>query len=80
MHSHKCLTCGRIWNHSDSCVNDKEAHECCGRPWWVQWKEGDDMDLYREGSEKFQSIQGLEDLMIDIMIIALARKMFNRRR
>lgn len=35
-HKHKCPKCGNIWEHSDNCVNNTEAHTCseCGTEQW----------------------------------------------
>lgn len=37
-HSHKCGRCGRVWVHSDDCVDDVQAHTCgnCGTREWFK--------------------------------------------
>lgn len=27
-HKHECPECGAVWEHSNRCVNDEQAHHC----------------------------------------------------
>lgn len=47
-HKHKCKTCGYVWQHDDSCVNDKKAHTCikCGDMRWLHYKGDEFPGIY----------------------------------
>jgi predicted RNA-binding Zn-ribbon protein involved in translation (DUF1610 family) len=42
LHKHKCPSCGYIWQHEDSCINNTPEHTCrkCQTEVWY-WYEGD---------------------------------------
>lgn len=41
LHKHKRGNCGRVWEHSDACAGQTEAHTCpdCGREEWMRYSE-----------------------------------------
>lgn len=40
-HKHKCYGCNHIWEHSDRCAGQADAHKCekCGREQWTRHYE-----------------------------------------
>jgi hypothetical protein len=36
--THKCLICGRVWDHTPAMCRDLPAHTCCGQLWLAQWR------------------------------------------
>ena len=38
LHKHKCI-CGHVWEHSDNCGGDTNAHTCpnCGAEQWMRY-------------------------------------------
>lgn len=60
MHKHKCPACGHIWEHTNSCAGDVDAHTCekCGTESWRRH-----YDSFSEELEDFK--QFLQELPED---------------
>jgi len=41
-HKHKCCNCGNVWEHADTCMNNRQEHTCsnCGNVVWTQFHDG----------------------------------------
>ena len=39
-HKHKCNHCQHVWEHSNQCAGDKQAHTCqkCGEEQWYKYR------------------------------------------
>lgn len=40
-HKHKCVNCGKIWEHGSGCCGDRKAHTCpdCKSEQWNIYRE-----------------------------------------
>jgi hypothetical protein len=44
MHKHRCVSCGHVWEHDESCRGNRDLHICqrCGDGPWFWRYDGDE--------------------------------------